>query len=71
MSLIDDLKPQIAAALKEALGEALDCTRVWEAWSVGTMSADDFALVAEDEDRLSEIVEAVLAPVRAALPTSQ
>lgn len=70
MSLIDDLKPQIAAALKEALGEALDCTRAWEAWSVGTMSADDFVLVTDDEDRLNEIVEAVLAPVRTALPTS-
>ena len=49
--------------LAQALGDAYDCNRVWEAWSYGTMSQDDFSMVAEDDDRLYEIVEAVCAPL--------
>ena len=47
-------------AVAEALGDAYDCTRVWSAWSYGTMSQDDFFLVAEDAGRLGEIVDAVI-----------
>lgn len=53
-------------AIAEALGDAYDCTRVWSAWSIGTMTQDDFQLVTDDEERLEEIVDAalsVLAPV--------
>lgn len=58
-----DLRDKIARALAEILDgqEAMHCTRGWEAWSVGTMSEDDFSLVTEDHDAFNEIVDAVLA----------
>jgi hypothetical protein len=34
-------------ALAETLGDAYDCIRVRSAWGVGTMSEDDFVMVAE------------------------
>lgn len=46
--------------LADALGDAMDCTRVWEAWSVGTMSQDDFSLIVEDSERLGEIADAAI-----------
>jgi hypothetical protein len=50
----------VKAALPTALGEALDCLRVWGAWSVGTMSEADFVQVADQDDRVQEIAEAVV-----------
>jgi hypothetical protein len=52
-------------ALRDAIADALgssayDCARVWSAWSYGTMSQDDFSRVVDDEDRLMEIVDAVV-----------
>lgn len=63
------------AGLREKLHDALaseleygayDCTRVWEAWSVGTMSQDDFVPVTE---RLDDIVSTVLAAIESAIQT--
>lgn len=56
---------QERAAMRDAIaqaigGDAYDCTRVWSAWSVGTMSQDDFVPIIDQEDRLGEIVEACL-----------
>ena len=56
------LQERIAQALRE--GEALQCTRVWEAWQVGTMTDEDFA-DASDGPLPGEIVAAVL-PIIAA-----
>lgn len=42
-------------ALAESLGDAMDCLRVWEAWSYGTMRRDDFVPVNGDDDRMAEI----------------
>lgn len=64
-----DERERIRDAIAETLGDAMDCTRVWSAWHVGTMSQDDFNIIAEDEDRLNEIVEAVM-QARAAMPAS-
>lgn len=36
------LKPKIIDILNYYLNDVLVCTRVWEAWSCGTMSQDDF-----------------------------
>lgn len=47
-------------AIAETLGDAYDCTRVWSAWGYGTMSSDDFVLVAEDDDRMHELTIAAL-----------
>lgn len=41
-------------------GDAYDCTRVWSAWGVGTMSDDDFIPIADQEERLYEIADACL-----------
>lgn len=53
-------KQAVSDAIAGALGEAYDCTRVWSAWSYGTMGPDDFSLVAEDSDRVEEITSAAL-----------
>ena len=47
-------------AIREALGDAYDCMRVWSAWSVGTMRPDDFWPVADSDERVAEIRNAVL-----------
>ena len=60
----------VIAAVTEALGNAYDCLRVWEAWSVGTMGQDDFALVAEDSDRVAEIADAAIEAMRPATPAA-
>ena len=33
------------------------CTRVWDAWNVGTMSEEDFKSAKEDEDFVFELAE--------------
>ena len=54
-------KERLRDAIAETLGDsAYDCTRVWSAWSVGTMGPDDFAPIVDDDERLSEIVCAAL-----------
>lgn len=56
----EDVKQRLRDSISEALGEALDCTRVWEAWGYGTMSQNDFHPVNDDPDRLEELVDAAL-----------
>jgi hypothetical protein len=58
-------QPDERAATRDAIAVALgsdayDCTRVWSAWNYGTMGPDDFRAVVEDENRLDEIVDAVI-----------
>lgn len=57
----DKLRDAIHDALASELSCAYDCTRVWEAWSVGTMGEDDFEPITE---RLDEITETVLAALK-------
>lgn len=52
-----DIGDIIRETLIEHLGDTYDCTRVWEAWSYGTMSDSDFIPV---NDRIDDIVEAVI-----------
>lgn len=64
----DAMSPATSEQLRDAIFEALgselfgvyDCTRVWEAWSVGTMSQNDFLPV---DNRLDEIVDTVMAVI--------
>jgi hypothetical protein len=64
--LDDQRREAVHQAVVEALGsEAYDCTRVWEAWSYGTMGPDDFVPVAEDSDRVAEIADAAIEAIRA------
>jgi hypothetical protein len=67
-STTDSQRKTVRAAVAEALGGAYDCTRVWEAWQVGTMGPDDFELVAEDEERVAEIADAAIEALRPATP---
>lgn len=53
--LTDEQAEKVDEAIREALGDAYDCLRVWDAWSYGTMGPDDFSMVAEDSDRVAEI----------------
>lgn len=45
-------------------GDTYDCTRVWSAWGVGTMSEDDFVPLIESEERLYELADACLDKVK-------
>ena len=56
----DKTMDRVCSAIADALGDAYDYTRVWSAWSVGTMGEDDFALIRADDDRLREIAEAAI-----------
>lgn len=56
----DALRDLIAGAIG---GDTYDCTRVWSAWGVGTMSEDDFVPVVEQDERLYEIADSFLAEV--------
>jgi hypothetical protein len=58
------LREKVRDAIAETLGDAMDCTRVWSAWSYGTMTQDDFAGIVDDESRLMEIVDAAITPMR-------
>lgn len=62
----DDAKEAVMEAIAAALGDAYDCMRVWSAWGVGTMSQDDFRLVADDAGRLGELADAAIAAMRPA-----
>lgn len=53
----DSMRDIIAQAIG---GDTYDCTRVWSAWGVGTMSEDDFVSLVDQEDRLYEIADACL-----------
>lgn len=56
----DALRDLLAGAIG---GDTYDCTRVWSAWGVGTMSEDDFVPVVEQDARLYEIADSFLAEV--------
>lgn len=56
-----NFRESVQEAVETALdaGDAMQCTRVWSAWSHGTMSEDDF-VYASDGDLGAEITDAVL-----------
>jgi len=47
------------------LCDLLWCTRVWEAWSVGTMTADDFIRADEDNEILHDAAKSLYRFVQA------
>jgi hypothetical protein len=67
----DEQREAVRAAVAEALGGAYDCTRVWEAWQVGTMGPDDFVFVSTDDYRVAEIADAAIEAMRPATPPAQ
>ena len=62
-STVDEaVRQRVREAVAGAIGEqAFDCTRVWSAWGVGTMTEDDFELIAQNDTRIAEIADAALA----------
>lgn len=57
--LTDEQRERVADAVAEALADVYACGRVWEAWSYGTMSEDDFSPAGEDPDILDNVIDAV------------
>ena len=55
----EDRKPYFDKAV-EVLQDHLTCTRVWSAWSYGTMSQDDFWLAAEDDNIVSDTAKMLI-----------
>lgn len=54
----DEMVETATRAVSEALGpDSFDCTRVWSAWSYGTMGPDDFV---ETRERSAEIARAAI-----------
>lgn len=53
-----NLQEAVEEVLEKELYGAYDCTRVWEAWYVGTMSQEDFVPVS---NRIDEIADAIIA----------
>lgn len=58
--LSEPLKQKLVEAIREQLKDALYCTRVWEAWSYGTMQEDDFVCLAEVDDYVEDMANTVL-----------
>lgn len=56
----DNMRDLIAEVIG---GDAYDCVRVWSAWGVGTMSEDDFVPITDQDERLYEIADSVIAEV--------
>lgn len=63
MKVNEALKTAIHDALADELFEAMDCMRQWEAWSVGTMSQDDFVIIADDAERMNDLTNVVMAAI--------
>jgi len=57
-------KEELTDLIAAGLGGTYHCTRVWSAWSFGTMSQDDFEPV-DESDTPAEIVDAVIAAINA------
>jgi hypothetical protein len=60
----DDVQDRFREKAVEVLGDLLWCSRVWEAWSVGTMGEDDFIVAADDDDIVNDTAEALWKFVR-------
>lgn len=56
----EPLKEKLRDAIREQLSDALYCTRVWSAWGYGTMREDDFVCLADDDNYVEDMADAVL-----------
>ncbi len=52
--LPDEERQKYYDLVTDILGDSYYCSRVWEAWWVGTMTHEDFSLMAEDDCYVSE-----------------
>ena len=58
----NELRVRLQRCLLAELGDTYDCTRVWSAWSYGTMGEDDFVPVLDRMDALIDALAATLDP---------
>jgi hypothetical protein len=56
----EPLRERLKNTLRDQLRDALYCTRVWDAWGVGTMSEDDFECLADSDEYVDQLADAVL-----------
>lgn len=56
----DEMRQNVRDAVADALAGLYYCGRVWSAWSVGTMSEDDFSPAEEDDDIIENVVDAAI-----------
>ena len=62
MEITEEMKEKVRDAIADAIGgDTYDCTRVWSAWSYGTMAEDDFVPVIDQAERIAEIADAAIA----------
>lgn len=61
----DALRDKLTDIIADHLSGTYHCNRVWEAWSYGTMSQDDFEDVGES-DTPAELADAIMAALSAA-----
>ncbi len=59
-TISEPLKERVKDTLRNQLRDALYCTRVWDAWSVGTMSEDDFECLADSEEYVDQLADSIL-----------
>ncbi len=57
----------ISSALLSSLGTVYDCKRTWSAWSQGAMGPEDFVPFDMQDDRIEEVVDAVIAALSSPL----
>lgn len=57
--LTDQQRDQLREAVAENCTDMYWCDRVWEGWSAGTMSQDDFHPAEECDDFLEDVARAV------------
>lgn len=61
---VSGIKEKVIDVLRKHLtSDIYFCTRVWEAWQVGTMGEEDFTPVNEDDDFIEELATALIAPL--------
>ncbi len=56
----EPLKERLKNTLREQLNDALQCTKTRTTWSVGTMSDDDFESIADNDQFIDELADAIL-----------
>jgi hypothetical protein len=56
----EQLENEVHQLVLDLLDGTLVCTRVWEAWGVGTMKQDDFSDAVDDPDFFFERRQMVL-----------
>jgi hypothetical protein len=57
----ENARERLVEFVGQQLGDAMLCTRVWDAWGVGTMTEDDFVQAGEDDGFVDDFVDALIA----------